>query len=215
MLYAIGPAAVKMAGPAIFTTGQTHILGHLSQIHRFKNFFAEFFFFIGWMAAASGKLLIGSGGIVTNQAVNVNLGSKVKIFILPSIPGVAAGAPAPVRARGNSEAVENISFAQLVDLLLFLFAPGPMNGIVDLLGRLGMTGQTGLRHLRTTLKLLFKLLELPMVGSWFGHYFFNLNACGFIPGTGNSQTRQAENRKQTQNEKYFQQIFHFTTPPFS
>jgi hypothetical protein len=48
------------------------------------------------MAAAGGKFLIGSGGIVTNQAVNVDFGSKIEIFILPTIPGMAAGAPAPV-----------------------------------------------------------------------------------------------------------------------
>jgi hypothetical protein len=96
MLHTVGAATVKVAGSAIFTTGQTHILGHFSQIDRFKNLFTELFFLIGRMAAAGGKFLIGSGGIVTNQAVNVDFGSKIEIFILPTIPGMAAGAPAPV-----------------------------------------------------------------------------------------------------------------------
>jgi len=91
-----------------------------------------------------------------------------------------------------------------MDLVFFLFPPGPVNGIVDLSGRLGVAGQAGFGYLRTALKILFKLFKLPMVSRRFGHHLFNHRTGIFCSAPGSRQAGQAENQKQPQNEKYFQ-----------
>ena len=61
-----------MTGATIFPAWQTHILGNLSQVNRLKNFFPKFLHCIGRVATGSGKLFIGSRGIMTNQTINID-----------------------------------------------------------------------------------------------------------------------------------------------
>jgi len=96
MLDAVTAAAVKMAAPAGLSARCPNLACDLAQINRRKNFFTEFSLRIGGISASGRKFAIGSGGIVTNQTVDILRGSKIKIFIFPAVTGMTAGAPAPV-----------------------------------------------------------------------------------------------------------------------
>jgi hypothetical protein len=48
--------------------------------------------------------------IVANQAVHILLGVKIKIGILPAIPGVAGSAACPVGLDADAEVVEQVLF---------------------------------------------------------------------------------------------------------
>lgn len=162
MLDAVTTPTFKMTSPACSPGTCTDMQGNLFQVNRLKDFFSEFFFFIGWISATCRKLFISARRIMTDQTVYILFRRKIKGIIFPSISCVAAGAPAPVRLNSNSEIVENVFLADpLLNSACGL--PGPVIGFMELFAGLVMTTQTGLSDLLASCKLLIKRFKFGMV----------------------------------------------------
>ena len=76
---------------------------------------------------------------------------------------MAGGAGSEIGTRGDTEIIQNIFLAQLLPGLRIEEIPGPVRRLVDLLGGLGMTGETGLGNLWSSHELFIKFLEFTMV----------------------------------------------------
>ena len=90
---------------------------------------------------------------------------------------MAGRAESKVGTGGNTEIVENIFLAQLLSGSRIEEIPGPMGCLVNLFGRLGMTGQAGLGHFGTGPKVLVEFLELAVIRGGFR------GECGTAQGT--------------------------------
>jgi len=179
MLDAIAATTLEMAGPAGGPGALPHIFGNRGQINWRKNFIPEFSFLIRWIATGCGEFFVFSRGVVADKTVYIFLVGKIKGIILPSITGMTAGAPAPVRFNSNSEIVENVFLANPL-LQPPLCLPGPVIGLLHLLARLVMTAQAGPGHVLGLGKGLVQHFELGVV------------RCGCIHCPGQGRTEQAK-----------------------
>ena len=135
-----------MTTPASRPTRRPNLKRNLTQINRFIYFVAKLLIFIRRMPASGRKFAISSGGIMTDQTINILFNRKIIIFFLPTITGMTAGAPAPVRLWRYSEIINDMGLAQAFFSPLVTL-PGPMNRTVYLTGCLIVTFQTSPGHL--------------------------------------------------------------------
>ena len=63
--------------------------------------------------ATRGCFGVGAGGVVADQAVNARGIREIKIFVLPPVARMAAGAPAPVGDGAHSEIIDQCLFSQI------------------------------------------------------------------------------------------------------
>ena len=91
MFHSVTAAAEKMAGPAVSAGGTPHTLGNFIPFRRIIGFFVTFEHRFLWcgVTCLGRELFIGTGLFVADQAVDFTLVRKIKIFILPSISGMA------------------------------------------------------------------------------------------------------------------------------
>lgn len=78
MLHGIGAATAEMTVTTGLAAGAPHMLGHLDQIHLGIR-----------QPGCLRRLFIGSGGVMTNQAVNLGHIGKIKGIVFPAVSGVA------------------------------------------------------------------------------------------------------------------------------
>ena len=178
MFNPIAPATEKMACTAVIPGRPSDVPSYQGKINRFERFTAERFFLVSRVSTIGREFFVSFRGIVTDEAVNAGFRVQIKVAVTPTIitfmaavakvgftPTVsrmAAGAPAPVGLWRNSEIVDNLGFSE--SLLTF---PGPVNGLMHLSHRFGVTGKTGLGHLGTTFKLPFQEFKFTMIRRWF------------------------------------------------
>jgi hypothetical protein len=155
-------AAIEMTATAGCTTGFTDFTGNFAQINCRKNFFPEFSFFIGGIAAGSGKFAIARGRIVTNQTIDPFLRRKIEALLFPTITRMTAGTPAPVRLGGNSEIIEGFDLAFTL-FISFLPIPGPVDRIMKLGSGQVMTFKTCFGYLRPGNELTIKFLKTTVI----------------------------------------------------
>ncbi len=147
MLNSVAAAAIKMTTPASRPTRRPNLKCNFPQINRFKQFVAKLLIFIRRMPASGRKFAIGSGGIMTDQTINILFNRKIIVLLFPTITGMTAGAPAPVRLWRYSEIINDMGLAQAFFSPLVTL-PSPMNGTVYLTGCEIVTFQTGSGYLR-------------------------------------------------------------------
>jgi hypothetical protein len=164
MFDAVGPAAVEMAAAAVDPAGGPDMLGDLFQVDRFEKLAAALLILERRVAAGSGKLAIGAGGIVAGQAIDILGFFEVEIFILPTVAGMTAGAPAPVGDRRDSVVVQDMGLAEYPASIFIGGLPAAVQRLFDLFGGLVVTLETGSGNLRTTGKRLVELREATVVG---------------------------------------------------
>jgi len=100
---------------------------------------------------------------VTGEAVDVLFVGEVVVLVLPVVAGVATRAARLVGKDGAAEVVGGMLLAKLLPGGGANGFPGPVHALHDLVTGLVVTGQTGLRHLRSTIEWPLKLLELAVV----------------------------------------------------
>jgi hypothetical protein len=91
VFHSVTAATEKMTGSAVFTSGSPHTLSNFIPVRRIIGFFVtfEYHLFGCGIPGAGRKLFIGSGLFVADQAIDFTLVTKVEIFSLPSISGMA------------------------------------------------------------------------------------------------------------------------------
>ena len=78
VFHSVGAATAEMTVTAGLAAGATHMLGHLDQIHLWIRH-----------AGCLRRLFIGSGGVMTDQAVNLCHIGKIKGIVFPAVSGMA------------------------------------------------------------------------------------------------------------------------------
>lgn len=76
---------------------------------------------------------------------------------------MTGGTACEVRDRGDTEIVENVFLTQTLLGCWVHKVPGPVRRPMNLFGRFGMAGQTGLGHFGAGLKVLIQFLELAVI----------------------------------------------------
>jgi len=135
----VAAAAEEVAGAAVEAARRTDILRDLEQIHPF-----------GRHAGPGRLLLVGAGGVVTDQAVDVGRVAEVESGIGPTVAGMTAGAARLVAGNRDAEVVDGVLLAAIDALAVdrLLGRPGPVAGLHEVPGRLFVTGQALRRDLR-------------------------------------------------------------------
>lgn len=145
-------------------------MGNGRQIDRFPDFAAlgrKLFGLVGRMTGAGGKLTVGVGGIVTNQAIYPCLRGQIETLVTPAVTNVAARTAWPVGCRRDAKVVDHVALAEFLASNRVLESPGPMSRLVELLGGLRVTFEAGFGNLRSGLEWTVQLLKLLMVSSGF------------------------------------------------
>ena len=89
-------------------------MGNVRKVHRLPNFTTargEFLFRVGGMTGTSREFLVLAGRVVANETVHILRLGEVKVFVLPPVPGVAAGTTGPVGGERNTEVIDDMLFA--------------------------------------------------------------------------------------------------------
>jgi hypothetical protein len=76
----------------------------------------------------------------------------------------------------DTEIIQNVALANALLVVRIQKLPGPVLGFLELLGRLGMTFDTGSRDLGTGLEILLQFLELVMISCRYGTCCSNKNS---------------------------------------
>ncbi len=175
MLDRVAAATVEVAGAAVLPSRLAHRLRDLGQVGRLHDLAAALGHLarrVKWMAGIGGDLLVGRGGVVAGQAVDVVLLGEVVVLVRPAVAGVATGAARLVGEDGAAEVVGRVLLAQgfaggRVDRL-----PGPVDAFHDLVTRHVVAAQAGLGHLGAGFEWPFQGLQQAVVsgglGRWFG-----------------------------------------------
>jgi len=126
IIAAFAASAVEMARAAALAAGVADVSGDVDQVDAFDG-------------QAGRALDVGSGGVVTHQAVDVFLNAEIKIGAVPSVTGVAAGAAFPIGLDPDAEVVELVLLADgdrlvAAGKLIGLALPGPVDRPHHLLG---------------------------------------------------------------------------------
>ena len=100
---------------------------------------------------------------MTDDTVDICFRGEVEGVICPAITNMACTTEGLVGINRGAEIVDNIFLAQLLLGLGIYKLPGPVLGVVHLLGCLGMAGQAGLGYFGTILEMLIQLLKFGMV----------------------------------------------------
>ena len=119
MFDAVAAAPKEVASPAVLTGRSADTLGNLIPFGRVIGFFIalEDLGFGNRIAGAGRKFLVGSGLLMADQAVNLALIRKIKIFVLPTITGMTGCATSLVALDVHSEIVDGQPpFAQFLAL---------------------------------------------------------------------------------------------------
>ena len=118
------------------------------------------------VAGAGWELLVGTGRVVADEAVDVLFGREIEGVIGPSVSRVATRAARFIRLDADAEVVDlgllsdDIRLAERSGIRL----PRPVGRRHDLFRRFGVARQTGLGHVLVGGELLVEDLELGVVG---------------------------------------------------
>ncbi len=166
VLDAIAAATVVVAASTGGGAGLANVPGHHRQVHRVDELAGS-----RWQLGAFGghftghaRRLLVTAGVVTDQAIDLALGVKVELVVLPAVAHVTTLAEGFVGAVTDTEAVEHGLLAQLLPRIRVGVLPGPVPGVHHLLGRLGVAAQAGLGHLGARLERTLQFLEFAVVG---------------------------------------------------
>ena len=140
VLDGIPAPAAPVARPAIGAGGKPDLLCDCRQI--------ETLFF---SAAVCGCFGVCPRSIVADQAVNVHGIPEIKIFVLPPVARVTAGAPAPVGDGGHSEIVDQCPLSQIRTVFVTLHIgawtlPQPVGRMEHFIGLLPVAFEAVFRH---------------------------------------------------------------------
>ncbi len=101
---------------------------------------------------------------MADQTVDLGLVGKIEAVVHPAVARMALGARTLIAAGIGAEGVDQSFFAEHLAGLGILILPGPVHRFHKMLARLGMAGETRLRHLGARLEILLQLLELGVIG---------------------------------------------------
>ena len=82
---------------------------------------------------------------------------------LRAIAGVTTGTARLIGGYRTAKAVDHMALAQRLTSDRMVILPGPVQTLLQLFGRFGMTAQSGLSHLGTTAERPLQRLELSVV----------------------------------------------------
>ena len=91
MLNAVSATAVEMAGPAVFTPGQTNTLGDFVPLRWMVCFFVfvKYCGFLNRISCPGWEFFVGACGFVADKAVYLGLICKIKVFVFPAVSCMA------------------------------------------------------------------------------------------------------------------------------
>ena len=194
----ISPATEKVAGAAACARGPAYALGDLGQVRRLAEISRvgrPFHRPIVGMSRQPRQFLVGAGGVVTDDAVDVFLGGEIEALVAEAVTHVTGGAEPHVAGGGGAEIVDNMLFAKLLSGVRVEVVPGPVLGLVDLFGCLRVTGQTGFGHSRTIVEISLQCLELAVIRGRCG-----LAGAVAVVSRSRSRNRQWREEQQRQGE---------------
>ncbi|OIQ68229.1 hypothetical protein GALL_501820 [mine drainage metagenome] len=105
---------------------------------------------------------------MTHQAVDIFLDREVELVILHAVADVATGASGFIGPHRGTKIINDVPLSQqLLGLRIDVF-PGPVGGLLNLLGGLGMAAQAGFGDLGTGVKSPVEDLEFAVIGRGLG-----------------------------------------------
>ena len=119
------------------------------------------------MAGEARQLLVGAGGVVADETVDVRFVREVVIGVLPVVARVARGAEAVVGGHRRAVVVDDVLLSEALIVLRVEELPGPVGRLLHLLRRLGVAFEAGVRDRRPVGERLLQLLELGVIGGRF------------------------------------------------
>lgn len=167
MFDTVTAAAEKVTGAAIFSVRSSNTLGHLVPFGRMIGFFVAFEHFFHWgrVSGTGREFFVRSGLLVADETVYLGWIGKIECFgVLPAVTGMTGCATSLVALNVHSEIVDRQpAFAQLQVFFGGWIHPSPVNCLVKLRCRLGMTGEASLGHFRSGCEFLLQGFVLGVV----------------------------------------------------
>ncbi len=167
MLDVVTTATVEVAGTAVCPPRLANRLRYLAQVRglmRLSGSVGQRF--VQRMTCLRWPLLVGTGAIVADEAINLVFSREVEGFCVG--PAIACVARCTARFIRRDIATERIDFRLLAQYLAgyrMYVLPGPVNRTLYLVRSLGMTGQAGCSDFRTTRERPRESLEFGVIGS--------------------------------------------------
>ena len=162
MLDAVTPAPVEVAGAAIGPFRLPDALRHLGPIDGLQPLEHDG---ASRITPCRRYLVVGPCLLMADNAVDILLLGEIEVRVGPIVAGMAHRAHALVAARVGAEIVYKVTLAKRLAGFFILVFPGPMDGLLELMAGLIMTGQASLRDLGATGKGPFQRLELAVIRS--------------------------------------------------
>ena len=145
MLDGIAAPAGEVARTAVSPAWKPNTLGDRDQINRRPILAAERLVFVGGMSGTGRELLVRSGGVVTDEAVDVAGIRMVERFVRPSVTGVTTRAARLIGPYVDAVVVEDLVLAVGLPGCGTFLLPRPVDRLHEVLADTGVARQTGCR----------------------------------------------------------------------